>query len=71
MKMKMKKRKKIKIDLDRWRVTPPEQPIVYLVTSGWIPPECIAEVYTDKLTALERAGEMTGWVVHTIDLEEE
>ncbi len=69
--MKMKKKKSIKIDIDRWRATPPEQPIVYLVTSRWVPPENIAEVYTDKLTAFERAGEMTGWVVHTIDLEEE
>jgi len=59
------KKKSIKIDLA------PEQPIVYLVTSSWVTPESIAEVYTDKNTALERASEMTGWVVRTIDLEDD
>lgn len=59
------KKKSIKIDLA------PEQPIVYLVTSSWVTPESIAEVYTNEHAALERASEMTGWVVRTIDLEEE
>jgi hypothetical protein len=49
----------------------PEQPIVYLVTSNRVTSECIAEVYTYKHAALERAGEMVGWVVHTIDLEDD
>lgn len=59
------KKKSIKIDLA------PEQPIVYLVTAGWVSPEHIAEVYTNEHAALERASEMKGWVVRTINLEEE
>ena len=57
------KQKSIKID------HLPEKPVVYLVCNCLVCPDRLAEVYTSKHDALERAGSLKGWVVQILDLE--
>jgi len=57
------KKKAVKID------HAPEQPQVYIVVHHHLQPNLVDKVYTNKIEALEDAGEEVGWIVITRDLE--
>ena len=57
------KQKSIKID------HLPEKPVVYLVCNCLVCPDRLAEVFTSKHAALERANAIGNWVVQVLDLE--
>lgn len=57
------KKKAIKIDHT------PEQPQVYIIVHSPAHKYVIEKVYTNKIEALEDAGEVEDWIVITRDLE--